>query len=47
MTKQLAEAFEIIRELPENEQDAIARQLIRLIDLVQETSTELESSSLL
>jgi hypothetical protein len=47
MTKQLAEAIEIIRELPDDEQDTIAHQLIRLIDLVQAASTELESDPLL
>jgi hypothetical protein len=33
MTKQLAEAIEINRELPEDEQDTIARQLIRFVEL--------------
>jgi hypothetical protein len=45
MTEQLNEAINIIRELPEDEQDTIARQLIRLIDLAQSTSTELASAS--
>ena len=45
MTDQLAEAIEIIRALPEDEQDTIARQLIRLIDLAQSTSVELASAS--
>ena len=45
MTKPLAEAIEIIRELPEDEQDTIARQLMQLIDLAQSTSTELASAS--
>ena len=41
MTDTMAEAIEIIRELPDDEQDAIARQLIRLIDLAQSTNVEL------
>jgi hypothetical protein len=45
MTKTMAEAIEIIRELPDDEQDTIARQLIPLIDLAQSTSIELASAS--
>jgi hypothetical protein len=45
MTDQLTEAIEIIRELPEDEQDTIARQLIRLLELSQSTSLELASAS--
>jgi hypothetical protein len=45
MTKQLTEAIEIIRELPEDEQDTIARQLIRLIDVAQSTNLELASAT--
>jgi hypothetical protein len=45
MTQQLSEAIEIIRELPDDEQDTIARQLIRIIDLAQTTSAELASAS--
>jgi hypothetical protein len=45
MTEQLNEAIQIIRELPEDEQDTIARQLMRLIDLAQSTNMELASAS--
>jgi hypothetical protein len=45
MTEQLNEAINIIRELPEDEQDMIARQLMRLIDLAQSNNMELASSS--
>lgn len=45
MTDTMAEAIEIIRELPDDEQDAIARQLIRLIDLAQSTNIEMASAS--
>jgi hypothetical protein len=45
MTDQLTEAIQIIRELPEDEQDTIARQLMRLIELAQSSSTELASAS--
>jgi hypothetical protein len=45
MIKPLAEAIAIIRELPEDEQDTIAHQLIRLIDLAQSTNMELASAS--
>jgi len=46
MTDTMAEAIEIIRELPDDEQDTIARQLMRLIDLAQSTSTELAGARL-
>ena len=45
MTKQLAEVIKVIRELPEEEQDTIANQLIRLMDLAQSTDIELASAS--
>jgi hypothetical protein len=45
MTKPLAEAIEIIRELPEDEQNMIAHQLFRLIDLAQSPDIELASAS--
>jgi hypothetical protein len=45
MTEQLNEAIQIIRELPEDEQDTIARQLIRLLDLSQASNMELASTS--
>jgi hypothetical protein len=45
MTKPLTEAISIIRELPEDEQDTIARQLMQLIDLAQLTNMELASAS--
>jgi hypothetical protein len=45
MTEQLNEAINVIRELPEDEQDTIARLLMRLIDLAQSTSIELASAS--
>jgi hypothetical protein len=44
MTDQLTEAIQIIRELPEDEQDTIARQLLRLIELAQSSSMELASA---
>jgi ABC-type polar amino acid transport system ATPase subunit len=40
MTEQLNEAIEIIRELPDDEQDTIARQLMRLLDLSQASNEE-------
>jgi hypothetical protein len=45
MTEQLNEAIQIIRELPEDEQDTIARQLMRLVDLAQSTGMDLASAS--
>jgi hypothetical protein len=45
MTKSLREALKIIRELPEDDQDTIAHQLTRLIDLAQSTDIELASAS--
>ena len=45
MTKPLAQAIKIIRELPEDEQDTIAHQLMRLVELAQSTDTELASAS--
>jgi hypothetical protein len=45
MTKQLAEAIRIIRKLPDDQQDTIARQLIRLIDLAELSNIELASAS--
>jgi len=45
MTDTMAEAIEIIRALPDDEQDAIARHLIRLIDLTQSTDIEIASAS--
>jgi hypothetical protein len=45
MTDQLNGAIRIIRDLPEDEQDTIARQLMRLIDLAQSSSMELASPS--
>jgi hypothetical protein len=45
MTKPLAEAIKIIRELPEDEQDTIAHQLMRIIDLAQSTNMDLASAS--
>jgi hypothetical protein len=37
----MAEAIEIIQELPDDEQDTIARQLMQLIDLSQSTDIEI------
>ena len=45
MTKPLAQAIKIIRELPEDQQDTIVHQLMRLIELAQSTDTELASAS--
>jgi hypothetical protein len=45
MTEQLNDVIQIIRELPEDEQDTIARQLIRLLELSQSTNMELASAS--
>jgi hypothetical protein len=45
MIKPLDEAIKIIRELPDDEQATIARQLIHLIDLVQSTNMEMASAS--
>jgi hypothetical protein len=45
MTKPLTEAIGIIGELPEDEQDTIARQLMQLIDLAQSNSMDLASAS--
>jgi hypothetical protein len=45
MTKPLTEAIKIIRELPEDEQDTIAHQLLRFIDLAQSSDIELASAS--
>jgi hypothetical protein len=45
MTSQLAEAISIIRELPEDEQNIIARQLLRFIDVAHSSDIELASTS--
>jgi hypothetical protein len=45
MTEELNEAIKIIRELPDDEQNTIARQLMRLIDLAQCTNMELAPAS--
>jgi hypothetical protein len=45
MTEQLNEVVNILRELPEDDQDVIAHQLIRLIELDQSTNMELASAS--
>jgi hypothetical protein len=45
MTKPLAQAIKIIRELPEDQQDTIVQQLMRLIELAQSTDMELASAS--
>jgi len=45
MTDTMAEAIKIIRGLPDDEQDAIARQLMRLIDLTQSADIEMASAS--
>jgi hypothetical protein len=44
MRQQLAEAIHIIRELPDDQQNTIARQLMRLIDLAQLRDLELAST---
>jgi hypothetical protein len=44
MTKPLAEAIKIIRQLPEEEQDTIAHQLLRFIDLAQSSDIEMASA---
>jgi hypothetical protein len=41
----LKEAIKIIRELPDDGQNTIARQLMQIIDLAQSTSMELASAS--
>jgi hypothetical protein len=45
MTKSLQEAIKIIRELPDDEQDTIAHQLMLFIDLVQSRDHELAPAS--
>ena len=45
MTKSLQEAIKAIRELPDDEQDTIARQLMLFIDLAQSSDIELASAS--
>jgi len=44
MVDSMAEAIEIIRELPDDEQDTIARQLMRLINLAQSTDIDMASA---
>ena len=45
MTKRLDEAIKIIRELPDDEQETIADQLMQLLELSQSTSMEMASAS--
>ena len=45
MSRLIDDAIRSIRELPDEQQDTIARQLMRLIDLEQLNDIELASAS--
>ena len=45
MSTALDEAFEAIRELPDEQQDTIAHELMRLMELEQSNEMELASAS--